>query len=230
MPNSSRRASRHGAAKKKRQPGRPAGSDGEETRRAILGAAVGAFATHGYEGMSVRDLARELGVSHNLIHHHYGSKEELWRAALEQGFAPSARELVALVESGNRNSDWETTVRESVKGAITLLARYPEVTAILVYESARGGPRLDFLFDQYMKPFAELLALLLGEPGRDRKSNIDPRAALLFLFSGMTALFAHGGLANKLGGPAPISDRELIRYAESVAEFIVHGLAAPDRR
>ena len=99
--------------------------------------------------------------------------------------------------------------------------------AILVYESARGGPRLDFLFDYYMKPFADLLALLLGNPGQGRTGNIDPRAALLFLFSGMTALFAHGGLVTKLGGPAPTSDQDLARYAESVAAFIAHGLTAP---
>ncbi len=100
------------------------GSNGAEMRRGILEAALGAFAKHGSEGMSVRNLARELGVSHNLIHHHYGSKEELWRAALEHGFAPSARELVSLVEFSNRTSDWEAAVRASVKGAITLLARY----------------------------------------------------------------------------------------------------------
>jgi hypothetical protein len=103
------------------------------------------------------------------------------------------------------------------------------VTAILVYESPRGGARLDFPFDQYMKPFADLLALLLGDPGEGRTNDIDPRAALLFLFSGMTALFAHGGLVTRLGGPAPTSDQELARYAESLAAFVAHGLTAPIR-
>jgi TetR/AcrR family transcriptional regulator len=210
--------------RKARRPGRPVGSDGAETRRALLEAALGAFARHGYETMSVRDLARELGVSHNLVRHYYGSKEDLWRAALEHGFATSTRELVALIESSTRSSDWETAVRESVKGAITLLARYPQVTAILVQESARGGPRLDFLFDRYMKPFADLLSRLLGERKTRPPSQIDPRAALLFLFSGMTALFTHGGLVAKLGGFVPTSDRQLSRYAESIAELIAHGL------
>jgi TetR/AcrR family transcriptional regulator len=220
---------RGGRRRVARGPGRPAGSNGAETRRILLEAALGAFARHGYDAMSVRDLARELGVSHNLVRHYYGSKEDLWRAALEHGFAPSARELVTLIESSTRSTDWETAVRESVKGAITLLARYPDVTAILVQESARGGARLDFLFDHYMRPFADLLAGLLGERKTRPASQIDPRAALLFLFSGMTALFAHGGLVEKLGAFVPASERELARYADSIAELITHGLKVPAR-
>jgi len=215
--------------RKSRRPGRPVGSDGAETRRTLLEGALGAFARHGYEAMSVRDLARELGVSHNLVRHYYGSKEELWRAALEHGFAASTRDLVALIESSTRNTDWETAVRESVKGAIRLLARQPHITAILVQESARGGPRLDFLFDQYMKPFADLLSGLLGGRRARSSSQIDPRSALLFLFAGMTALFTHGGLVAKLGGFKPTTDRELERYAESIAELITHGLKTPAR-
>lgn len=221
------RATRRGL-RKPRGPGRPVGSDGTETRRMLLDAALGAFAQRGYDAMSVRDLARELGVSHNLIRHYYGSKQELWRAALDQGFSTSARELVDLIETSTLNADWETAVRQSVEGAITLLSRHPQVTAILVQESARSGPRLDFLFENYVKPFAHLLSTLLGSRDTRPPSQIDPRAALLFLFSGMTALFAHGGLVAKLGGVAPSSDRELERYAESIAELITHGLKTRD--
>ncbi len=213
----------------KRRPGRPIGSNGDETRRAVLEGALAAFAKHGYEGMSVRDLARELGVSHNLVHHHYGSKWELWKAALEHGFAPSARELLALIEEGSRSARWEAALRQSVKGAVTLLARYPTVATIMADESARGGPRLDFLFDNYMEPVADLLANLLGNAEPHEAKDIDPRAAMLFLFSGITALFTHRGLAAKLGGPAPTSENELARYAETVAELIAHGLMGKTR-
>ncbi len=226
MPTSASKAGAASSARplKKRRPGRPTGSNGDETRRAVLEGALTAFAKHGYEGTSVRDLARELGVSHNLVHHHYGSKWGLWKAALEHGFAPSARELLTLIEEGSRSPDWEAAVRESVKGAVTLLARYPTVATIMADESARGGPRLDFLFDNYMKPLADLLANLLGNAEPHEAKDIDPRAAMLFLFSGITALFTHRGLAAKLEGPAPTSEKELARYAETVAELIARGL------
>lgn len=207
--------------RRRRRPGRPIGSNGDETRRALLDAALAAFAERGYDATSVRDLARKVGVSHNLIHHHWGSKRELWKAALEHGFARSGRELFALIESASRRSDWEDAVRECVTGAVTLFARYPAVARIMADESARGGPRLAFLFEHYLEPVATLLARLVGDGPRD----IDPRAAMLFLFSGMTALFTHRGLAAELGGPAPTSPRQLTRYAETVAGLIAHGLA-----
>ena len=48
--------------------------------------ALRAFATHGYDGVSVNALSRELGVSHNLLHQRFGSKLALWHAAVDWGF------------------------------------------------------------------------------------------------------------------------------------------------
>ena len=197
-------------------------------RRSLLEAALGAFAEHGYEGMSVRDLARQLGVSHNLVHHHYGSKWELWKAALEHGFAPSGRDLFSLVESNSRQSDWEVANREGITGAVMLFARYPAVAKIMADESARGGPRLDFLFGRYIKPFADLLESLLDGAPQPSERGIDARAAMLFLFAGMTAPFTLRGLASKLDGSAAMSERDLACFAATVAELIAHGLARAD--
>jgi AcrR family transcriptional regulator len=193
-------------------------------RRTLLEAALGAFAEHGYDGMSMRDLARRLGVSHNLVHHHYGSKWDLWKAALEHGCASSGRALLSLVETNSRQSDWEIANREGVTGAVMLFAHHPAVAKIMADESARGGPRLDFLFDRYIRPFADLLEnLLTGAPHAD-EGDIDARAALLFLFAGMIAPFTLRGLASKLDGSVGTSERELVRFATTVAALLTHGL------
>lgn len=214
-----------GRAAGRRKPGRPAGSDGEQMRRLLLEAALIAFAERGYEAMSVRDLARQLGVSHNLAHHHYGSKWDLWQAALEHALADSGRALFALVESSGRQRDHAAANRDGIAGALALFARSPAFARILADESARGGARLDFLFDRYVAPFARLLERVVdGAPKRGR-TRIDARAALLFLFAGLTAPFALGGLAAKLDGDAAVSPPDLERYAATVAELIAHGLA-----
>ena len=61
----------------------------------LLDLALDAFADGGYEGTSVRELCRRLGVSHNLVHERYGSKEQLWYAAIDHGFRRLASELGA---------------------------------------------------------------------------------------------------------------------------------------
>jgi TetR/AcrR family transcriptional regulator len=58
--------------------------DPEGTRRAVLDAAERLFAERGFAGTSVRDLAAASGVSHPLIQHHFGTKEELYAAVLRR--------------------------------------------------------------------------------------------------------------------------------------------------
>jgi AcrR family transcriptional regulator len=52
-----------------------------QTRDDLLIAARAQFAEHGYRGTTVRAVAREAGVHAALIHHHFGTKEQLYAAA-----------------------------------------------------------------------------------------------------------------------------------------------------
>jgi AcrR family transcriptional regulator len=54
----------------------------EATTEAILGAAEELFYDRGYEVVTVRDIAQQVGVSHALVHQYAGSKEEIFRAVL----------------------------------------------------------------------------------------------------------------------------------------------------
>ncbi|MGZ4460469.1 MAG: TetR/AcrR family transcriptional regulator, partial [Nocardioidaceae bacterium] len=59
-----------------RRPGSP------DTRAAILDAARGLFASGGFSGTSVRAVAAKAGVDPALVHHYFGTKEDLFVAAL----------------------------------------------------------------------------------------------------------------------------------------------------
>src|SRR3979409_2332684 len=76
-----------------RRTGRPKAQDAQVTREQILEAALRAFATYGYDGVTVRTLNRELGVSHNLIHQRFGSKQGLWYAAVDRAFSQQVTQL-----------------------------------------------------------------------------------------------------------------------------------------
>src|SRR5712672_4206248 len=72
----------------RRPKGRPRTEDTPASLADILGAALRAFATHGYDGVSLRTLNRELGVSHNALNGRFGSKEALWYATVDWAFQP----------------------------------------------------------------------------------------------------------------------------------------------
>ncbi|MDO9334807.1 MAG: TetR/AcrR family transcriptional regulator [Caulobacteraceae bacterium] len=60
--------------------GRPAKSTGADMRQAILDAAEGLFARHGFYGVTTRQVAAEAGVDTALIHYYFGAKRELFDA------------------------------------------------------------------------------------------------------------------------------------------------------
>ncbi len=70
-----------GAARPGRRSGRRPGAP--DTRGRILDSAREAFAEHGFDGATIRDLAARAGVDAALVHHYFGSKQQLFVAATE---------------------------------------------------------------------------------------------------------------------------------------------------
>ena len=60
-------------------------SKGEETRAAILKAALKHASVAGFEGLTIGTLAAETGMSKSGLFAHFGSKEELQIATLDEG-------------------------------------------------------------------------------------------------------------------------------------------------
>jgi AcrR family transcriptional regulator len=59
-------------------------ADGERTRQAILHEAVGQATIDGLEGLTIGNLAKSLGMSKSGLYAHFGSKEELQLATVEE--------------------------------------------------------------------------------------------------------------------------------------------------
>lgn len=70
------------------------------TRQQILRAARAAFAAGGYDGVSMRAIARAAGVDPALVHHFFDTKPRLFAAAMELPFDPE--EFVAGLLAGDR--------------------------------------------------------------------------------------------------------------------------------
>ncbi|WP_395572952.1 TetR family transcriptional regulator [Streptomyces sp. BK79] len=79
------------AAPGARRRGRPPRTESADTRDRILGAAREEFSARGYEKASVRGIAKAAGVDPALVHHYFGTKEQVFEAAIEVAFAPALR-------------------------------------------------------------------------------------------------------------------------------------------
>ncbi|MFC4020250.1 TetR family transcriptional regulator [Micromonospora sp. GCM10011542] len=86
-----------------RRPGNP------DTREAILDAARTAFAERGFDSASIRAIAATAGVDPALVHHYFGSKDQLFLAAMNSPVDPG--ELVPKVLAGPLDGIGERLVR-----------------------------------------------------------------------------------------------------------------------
>jgi AcrR family transcriptional regulator len=86
-----------------RRPGSP------DTRAAILDAARTLFASGGFSGTSVRAVAAKAGVDPALVHHYFGTKDDLFVAALALPVDP--REVLASVAAQGPDGAAERLLR-----------------------------------------------------------------------------------------------------------------------
>jgi TetR/AcrR family transcriptional regulator len=204
-----------------RRRGRPRADEAPASSDEILLVALRSFADRGYDGTSVRELNQALGVSHNLINRRFGSKERLWRAAVDRWFG----ELIdALAPSANLTGTGDPLerVREFVVTFIEVNARRPEMARLMNVEASLGGPRLDYLFERFITPCllpAATLATKLQAEGRMRPV---PLGTMFFLIThGATAPAAHGPLAALLGITDPTDPTSVRVHARTVAELLI---------
>jgi AcrR family transcriptional regulator len=121
------------APRRGRRPGAP------DTRATILDAARSAFAEKGFAGTTIRGVAAQAGVDASLVHHYFGTKDDLFLAAMELPFDP--RRAMAPAVAGGLDGAGERLLR-----AFLSLWDDPEVSPVLVgiVRSALqpGGERL----------------------------------------------------------------------------------------
>ena len=149
--------------------GRPAsGSTDVLPTDAVLDAALDAFAERGFEGTSVREIARDLGVSHNLIPQRIGSKDDLWRAAVDRGFGSLATALATALAEVDDDADDLDRLRAMIVRFVEANAARPALLRIISREAVSPGWRFDHLWDGYIDPVRlfgeELLCLLYTSP------------------------------------------------------------------
>jgi TetR/AcrR family transcriptional regulator len=186
--------SRTGTRRSRRQKATVPEQDG---RARILSAAIRAFSEVGYAGTTTAGIARVAGVTQPLIHHHFGSKDGLWRAAMDAVFSKVPR-IVSTVDGSSPRE----TLMDILERFVRFVAAHPEVTRIIAREGAAPSPRLDYLLKRYLhEPFREVVDLLrAGQAAGIVTPEIRPELALFLFLGAGSHLFDVSALAQRSQG------------------------------
>jgi AcrR family transcriptional regulator len=207
----------------RKRTGRPRAQDAPVTVEQILDAAFRAFATYGYDGVAVRTLNRELGVSHNLIHQRFGSKLGLWYAAVDRAFGQQVTELATAFDP--TLADPLDQLNHAIRRFVHYNAERPELLGIMNIEGRVAGERLDYIYDNYIAPALAPLGRLLDhlrKEGRVRPISI--RALFFLIAHGAAAPFTLAPLARRFDDTDPLDPSQVAEQAALTADVITSGL------
>jgi AcrR family transcriptional regulator len=187
------RPSRAARPRARRASPEPAGQAG---RARILAVAIRSFSTVGYEGTTTAGVAREAGVTQPLVHHHFGSKEGLWKAAMAELF----RDVRTLTTP--RDGPLEERLLGPIEQFVRFVSERPEVTRVVAREGAAPSPRLRHLVDRYLRePFREVVAAVRdGQRAGLIATDLQPELVLFLILGAGSHLFDVTALARESVG------------------------------
>ncbi|QRN97772.1 TetR family transcriptional regulator [Archangium violaceum] len=109
----------------------------EGTRRRILEAALRLFASQGFHGTSIRDVAKELELQPSALYSHFPSKEHILAALVQVGHEAHHEALrTAMLDAGNAP---EAQVRALIRAHTVTHATHP-LLAVVVNEEVNALP------------------------------------------------------------------------------------------
>jgi AcrR family transcriptional regulator len=185
-------------------------------RSALLDAAERTMRERGVQELSLRELAREVGVSHGAPRRHFADRQALLDALAETGFERLRRELRAAV--GDAGDDFETRLRETGAAYIRFATRDPALLELMFAGKHRDDA--DSLQEAAERAFAVMLELILQGQADGRLEPGDPERVGFVLFATIQ------GIASLLtsGMVAPEQLDELL--TDSIAHFLRGSRAA----
>lgn len=146
-----------------------------DTINALTDSAIQHFAKHGYEGASLRDIARDADVPLSTIHLYFGSKSELFDAVRLSAWEQLIAERAALLEASFERSNGAPTLEDVVHALAYPVARRalsdtPRDTAEIFLLRGHWHERVDdemmTMADRLMTPF--LNVILQNQPSLSR--------------------------------------------------------------
>ncbi|WP_051062403.1 TetR/AcrR family transcriptional regulator [Ilumatobacter nonamiensis] len=183
--------------------------------------ALRSFATHGYQGTSVRDLNAELGVSHNLIHRRFGSKANLWKATADRWFSDFVEQIDPVLDGILPGEPLES-FRAYIVAFIEVSAQRPDLLRMMAIEAGIESERLEYVWERHLKPFGQRVNRVARSLEGHERYTLLPSATTFFLLAhGAIGAPSHVPMARRVAPVDPTSPAVLRRHANAVADLLL---------
>lgn len=194
------------------------------TREQLLDAATALFAEKGFYGVSIANVADELGLTKQALLHHFGSKERLYGEVLKrisdriEGFVQAAQ---------SKRAEPEEQFVELLQSTLETTLESNARTRLLMRELLDNRGRAENAGSWYLKPFLEaLVAMLKRVPAWKAASDADALAAVYQLLGAINYFVVSSPTLKSMIG-ADAYDRLVKAFPKQLERLIKAALAHP---
>lgn len=201
-------------------------SRGEETKQRILDAAIELFSQKGYKGVSIRELARSVGIKESSIYNHYDSKDEILTATLDlftskmEGTVLTEEEIEERIYDLPPEEFWRAGTSKFME--TTEDPRIEKISLIVFQEMFRDGRARDIALRELFSRQQGLVELIFEKmKERGMIGQLDTEAlANTYSYSMLALRFEYNLLKfwGKDTGPVERKMSTLIRFIADVAK------------
>jgi len=184
-----------------------------DVRRLVLDAAISIIESDGAESLSMREVARRAGVSHQAPYHYFKDRSGIFAAISQEGFTALAKVFQQVQTDGTL--DTESPAKAGLTAYLRFAREHVGHFRVMFRGDLSGLSTHPEAKDCAEEAFTELLNMVARTIGH----SADPQDALTFAFMmwsqahGLATLFLDGPLEGKLGSLAD---------AEKQVDAVIH--------
>ena len=194
----------------------------EESRAAILQAAVREFSREGVAGARTDAIARAAGVNKALLYYYFKDKEALYGAVIDQVFSGL---MAAVHEALSRDLPPREKILAYAGAHFDYIASHYVYSRIVQGEMIRAGrgrtPQFERIVKQYFHPlFSEVASVLEEGQAAGEFRSVDPMHFIPSMIAIIVFYFTSAPVMRVMTGADPMSPERVARRRAAVLDFI----------
>lgn len=192
----------------------------EETRAAILQAAVQEFAQEGMAGARTDAIARAARVNKALLYYYFHDKEAMYGAALDYVFGQLKERMTSVLDRDMPPTD---KIRAYVAAHFDFIAGHPQYRSLVQREMMRGqgSPHLPRIGKRYFQPlFLRLTELIRAGIAAGDFRPVDPVHFIPSMIALVVFYFTSAPVMKAVAGFDPLSPERMTERRAAVLDFV----------
>jgi TetR/AcrR family transcriptional regulator len=202
-----------------RKPGKQPKEVSEKTKETVLKAALKMFAREGFYNTKLREIADLAGTTHSLIRHHFGSKDDLFKAVIDYGLNLHEKRLLKIIKL-NKSDNPLALFKEFIVSYVSIVAKNPELSKILMYNNSSTSPHFNYLVERQKQLHSIIQPVFKKLQQLGYFEDFDHYSFLVYVHALVEIPIAMGDMTKKLMGEDMLSRKSIVLHTERVLKFL----------